>query len=585
MDDLQYIPKESELVMAVADIDSLWHAIETHFGDALKDKRRNGFLSSGLRQSRKFFEDQGIPVHRLPDLVSYGIDVKRGMLCGIASLTSRDLDAGTINFVAVLRVPRHAEFATFLAHLTGYQEGTKPVGLDSANGEFVLSMVGSGEDALYMVEPEPGLTMVSNSLEFLEQGLFNRGTNHAHAFRSDGFYEGVRRVLRKPLPGSRSLFLFWSPRDEAFSPVRRLALAVSLEDKLVRLNGTVEIVRGSVRLIDEMYEQPPASVHWERNLGSQCAAVLVFQDQDVSRYLHAVADFKVFRGLMEEDYGGVLGELSRIDGFRRLVLAITGYREGLPELTLGIWADPELLVKLVTDLQIQYRQNRDRAVIEGALRAFSQKPGAKDGSLPNAEALRHLGFLRKETPSFFERYNIENGKIGNARFEREDFQDSSYRYEYKSRSINYLFPRINQNDLIYRPEFRGKDRRTLLNDRYRVACVLDEGILWLATNTQDLERLIDRGQEGSDSLNDSSDFRKGSAIWSGREKVVGFVNLDQMTSLGLLSPESEINDDVKECLLDLQDHPAVFVEIATVGTENQLQCSIRLLGNSKIEYQ
>ena len=441
----------------------------------------------------------------------------------------------------------------------------------------------SGEDVLYVVQPEKGITLISNSLYLLRRSLFNRTTNLAHALSYDKFYEGVTKILKKPLPGSRSLFFCWRPREEEIAPVQALLAAVSFEDDVIRVNASADFFRGGIEIVDRLYSPPPPKVRWEEYVDRESAAVLGFHDQDAARYLHTFGQFKRFQKLFNDDYGGVLGDLSAIPGFQHFIISITGYRDRLPELVVGIWASPERLRKLVSDLQIRYRHKRDRAILKGAVTAFQKSPRATKTPPPGPSVadLRQYGFLTKETPEILQRYQVRMGEITDASLTSVDFQNASYQRTYRNWTIEYLVSQIGPNDLRYRSRFKGLSRQDLLSDDYRLAFVLNNDVLWVATDSKDLERLIDRVSTGVDNLGKSQLFRNASSNWSGNEKFFGFINLDKMTSLGLLSPESNIEDGVKKYLLDLHGHPALSFQVVSDGTIDRVGLSVRILNSAK----
>ena len=109
---------------------------------------------------------------------------------------------------------------------------------------------------------------------------------------------------------------------------------------------------------------------WHRFLGPQTAAAIAVEDESLSDYLSFIGRFETIRTFMDDRYGGVLRPSKELPGLRRVVLAVTGYRNGLPELLLGVWGDPDSLEGLVTELQLSQREKRDRAVLEGALDPF-----------------------------------------------------------------------------------------------------------------------------------------------------------------------------------------------------------------------
>ena len=91
--------------------------------------------------------------------------------------------------------------------------------------------------------------------------------------------------------------------------------------------------------------------------------------------------------------------------------------------------------------------------------------------------------------------------------------------------------------------------------------VLLDSVLWVATDLRDAERQIDRAQPDSadalPGLSGNEAFLAARATWSDRDRIQGFIDVERVTTLGLLSPESDVEELAKGLLLDLRNHPSV----------------------------
>jgi hypothetical protein len=65
--------------------------------------------------------------------------------------------------------------------------------------------------------------------------------------------------------------------------------------------------------------------------------------------------------------------------------------------------------------------------------------------------------------------------------------------------------------------------------------------------------------------------------WGHGSKLLGLVDIDALITLGLLSPEVEVESWVREVLLDLQDHIALSLHVKTQPGEDRIVVSVRLL--------
>ena len=303
-------------------------------------------------------------------------------------------------------------------------------------------------------------------------------------------------------------------------------------------------------------------------------AALVVEDQALARYLGFVMRFETARGFMDERYGGVLSALQAVDGLQRTVLAVTGYRDGLPELLLGVWGDTGDLTDLVLDLQLRHREERDRAVLEGALGLFLDRGGRgvealTDGDLVPVDALQRAGLLSAEPGAVFDRYTVRvsGGRsnlivsVAPPSLTRQDLPDASYVRQYGAATIQYILPSVTDNDVRYVPGLSDVDGEALRGDRYRLATVLLDGVLWVATDVRDAERQIDRSRADTPAslpdLSSNEAFQAARETWSDQDRIQGFIDVERVTTLGLLSPESDVEQGAKDLLLDLRNHPSL----------------------------
>lgn len=78
--ELQYIPKESSLIVAIGDLGEVWERLEDSFGSALQDREREGILNALLSNTRVRLNTRGTPIRSAADLKMYGFDTDRGAL-------------------------------------------------------------------------------------------------------------------------------------------------------------------------------------------------------------------------------------------------------------------------------------------------------------------------------------------------------------------------------------------------------------------------------------------------------------------------------------------------------------------------
>ena len=564
--DLQYVPKENELVLVTGPIESLWAGVDRHFGEVIrgeKDDDESEGLAGILGHLQELLEEREVPVGELDDLARFGFDVGHGAIVSFSRLRS-EVGPG-----AVVHITDQKAFTRFFSAFMELDEYTERPGGDDP---VVISF---GDDEAYLAFPRPDVATVliqSDPLQ-LDRSLQAGAGNWDHVLENDSLYDAVRRRLGRPLATGPAIYGHWRPRG--FPPLEEVFGVVDFGREKIEIGIDLEVQSHGLQVLSELLKPPVEDVLWRRNLPPNTAAALVVEDGSTSDYVRLLSLFGGLRTAMEETYGGVFGELRHVPSLRRTAFAWTGYRDGLPDWLMGLWAEPSALRTLVDDLQIGNREDRDRAVLEGALAAFQERE-ARAAEKPTMEDLRKAGLLAPEPHSLFERYPIKGGSAGPAGLMAADLEDPDYRREYGGHTFEYLLPAVSENDLRYLPEFEGQALDTVGQDRYRLATMLKEDVLWIASDQRELEALLDRGQRASKSLADNPAFKTAQSTWNGKEKIRGFIDVDRLRTLGLLSPESEVEEFVKVSLHDLKNHPVVSFGVRTGESENRLSISVFL---------
>jgi hypothetical protein len=596
-DDLRYVPKENALLLVAGDIRSLWDAIDDHFGETIRHDRDGeaGFLFETFEELREGLEEQELEIHELVDLSACGIDVDRGLVLSMKRVDEESVPlllmhlTDTATFLQKLSqplltgpVPQMGDPVFSLEEmiaepeqwLAGWRRGTDDPGprlVSSDDAEQVIALPGPDGPAIFL-DSEDTLLM--------HRALLSTRSNMRYALENDALYESLRHRLRRPLAVGPSLFLFWHPRE--LPGVAEIVALVRLTDTEIRVEAEVKVHRGVLQLADRFFETVPEPVPWPRYLDPRTAGVVVVEDRALSHYLSFLARFGEVRAAMAEYYGGVLAELGGMPELRRVLLAATGYRDGLPELLMGIWAGPQALDDLVDTLKLRHRQARDRLILDSAQDSFREAFGRSAASV---RELLEAGLLAEERHSSFEHYPLGDGRVGDSDLGSDVLDNPTYHHRYGNHEFEFLLPPVTANDLEYVSEFAEQDRESLQSDRYRLATAVLDGVLWVASDVRELEALVDRAAGAHADINDNPAFRAVSAEWRGHEKLEAFVDIDALTTLGLLSPESEIQEQARHVLLDLRDHPAIAFDLHTVPEEDRVSISVRLLRRTALAAQ
>ena len=523
-------------------------------------RRFVGELQASLEQQNNLITD-------VSDLAEQGIDIATGVLLGIYDLQDKDPHT-----VIVVGIEDRDAFEAFLEKVLEVEilEVEEPIA-DTPSPIYLL-----GDS--YLVYPEARLAVVASSAEILRRSLENRAANLAYARENDRLYSKIRDYLSRPL--LRGPGFFFRIRDLPSGAVRDVVGVLRLERSAIRVNAELELVTGGIKVLEEMLAPPPPALRWEHLFGVDVALVIVVEDDALPRYLRFLSSTEGAGRFMARHYGGLLHKLQHVSSLERLALAATGYRDGIPDFIMGLWGDAASLEEIFAELRVEFRDQRDRAVLVGALDAYT---GDEPASL---DVLMSQGLLLDEPYSRFDRYQIRFGRTFSSPsngLTAEDFRNRLYEREHGDAVLRFLSPQLTKNDLRYRPEFEGLNEDALLDDRYRLSFVAKDGVFWVGTNVDDIEAFLAREVNGSSDLRDSEVFHAGARSWDGTEKLRIFANMDRIITLGLLSPERDIEEWVKKNLLDLRHHPAVTIGVSPLAGGDYLRVSVQLTHQSALE--
>jgi len=584
MSDLQFIPVEDELLVVTGDLESLWEGVDHHFGAVLLDETREaGALTEGFRSLRETFQEGEEPkITSLDDLVRHGFDTEGGLLMSANHVSGSDEPS----VLVVLPVAEGDTVTPFVSKLMDQEPEAETPDLDLEDAQVV-----SYEDVL-LAYPDAGRALLTPDPDHLRRSVKYRDRNLSHHSADDGLYRVVRESLRGSLGSGPTVFGSWRPLAEP--GIEQMTGVLTLHPDAVRFGVEVKVDAGVLRVLDDFLVPAKVSDDWNRFLGPQTAAALAVEDEALSDYLRFIGRFETVRSFMDDRYGGVLSALEELQGLRRMVLAVTGYRDGLPELLMGVWGDSDSLKSLVTGLQLRQREKRDRTVLEGALDALLDQGEVTPEDLAAfreipLETLERNGLLVPEVGSTFRRYmfraayDASEGDLldQGVTLMEEDINSAPYLRMHGSHTIRLLLPPVTDNDITYVPGLEEVDGDALRGDRYRLATVVLDSVLWVTTDVVDAQELINRaewGQEGEvPDLSENEAFRAARATWSRQDRIQGFLDIDRLTTLGLLSPESEVEEKAKRLLLDLRNHPSVSLAVRSEEKTERILVNVAAL--------
>lgn len=552
--EFQYIPRESVLLVATGDLRSLWTQVEGVMRSFSSSDGGSGEFADFLREMTQELGQADPPVAKIEDLERYGIDIDRGILI---SFYRTKLTPGFVGVVPV-------EAPEALLHALGDGMQPKKSFIEDPTRGVRHHVYDFGDFRISF--PDARTAVVSDSPELLRRSLVLRTENMRHASNNDDLYHAIGRVARGPLLVGSNIFAYWQSRT---APFGERAAMLRLTPEEIRIDGEVELVGSTLRVVDHLRRRSHAGpVAWSRALPEGMLGFAVLQDDALSQYRGFVSEELLGEWLpevaadLEELVPG--GELPRVE---RVAFAVTDYEDGLPDFLAGFWGSRAVLEATLSEIQRQSRQSRDLPLLLAALAEYRSSGGPP----PSLAELERERLLVSEEHSLFHRYPIELGGVGEPRFEERDFSTPAYEREIHGHLVRFLAPPLTRNDLRYRTDLAELGGEVLASDRYRMATVFLDDALWVATDVRDLESLLAPG--------DSDDGQRGGgglrAVPQGA-KVRLALDLERITTLGLLSPGSDLERAVLEGLTFLEAFSLFELDAVPHPDEQRMQVTIRL---------
>jgi hypothetical protein len=573
--ELQYVPRDDKMLVATGPIESVWHSIDDHFGSVIHSTTDNspfdtetGFAKQQIDKLQDWLRKQHIPVSHLRDLTGYGIDIRRGLFISFYRVDGP--------FLAVVPTADQSAFKEAMKRLlSGYKmEEVKIPGVNATTVTFQFDDTNPDFEnpvrhTTYVAFPERNIALISDNRELIARSLRDPSANLAYARQNDDLLDALRQCLGRPMATGPTIFAFARPDD--VPGLLHAGIGMEFRHDDVLLKAQFGVTRNVLKLVSDLLADPPPDAAWPSRLPSRAGVALAIQDKALGGLIGTLgATFTDLRDVLKSIYGGFLWMLQGSPGVSRIVIALTGYRDGLPELLMGIWGNKEQIESKLQELRLTFRRERDIGILTAAREAVADP------------ARRTTSAILPEPFSTFARYTLGPNETFEGTPTPEDFQNETYVVRVDGRAIHYVAPRLTNNDKRFRKEFEKLSEAELSDtdtlDRYRIAYVSDGAATWIATNVGDLKAVLTRP---GDNLAGSLYFKSSTRNSTARDKVQIFLNVDQIVKFGLLSPE--IENVAKDCLLDLREHPAITADLHRCTLRRDcFSASVRLVRRTAI---
>jgi hypothetical protein len=566
--ELRFIAPESNVILGLGPLESLWDGVEFHLGRVLREEQRQGKVAELLTEVRRSLEEKGLPVQDKAGLSRLGLDISRGVLAGLR------VGSRSMAFTAVVPVRDQAAFTSSLRRLTDEEEDDAAEGPTDACGD--ATAIGD----ILLAWPTADIALVSNECGLLRTALQDQARNLAHARANDELIDAVRGQLRRPMLSGAGIVAWFRGWPHGFAPAASAAVALNFVSDAILLNARVSLEDVHADLWTQVAARAEPARPWRHLLDPETAAALVIEDPYLTRYLALSRNNDEFDSFAGTFFGGLLQAVQRVDRVPQLVVALADYQEGIPQVLLGLWGNEADLASLVFDMQSRLRDARDREVILGAISGRQPAPTVEATRATLAEIAR-TGLEAPEDAAWLGRYGWPSNELALVRRPTAgDFETEEYVEVHRGRRIRYLEPRVNANDLEHRSAFADIDQpsaQVLLENRYRLAVTQMDTTLWVATRSTLLRHLIDRSVTAEVAAHERS-FAVGSDWQHESQKAALFVAMPTLIKLGFLSGEGTVQDIARQGLLDLRYHHRVVAALEPQGDGRHLALRLRAQG-------
>ena len=563
---LSLLPADFSVALITGPPNELVQALANHFEDDSDAGSIAEFVAE-LEEMTETLQEDGVELDRA---LTLGIGFGASLPEAVADEIDRDGDGevDAFSFAYALPVMLLLPVKDSLKYTTLLTEQLSEIG-EAASAPDALRCLAAvqydvpppDESSVYehlpivAVPVEQDLVVLSTA-----PGSVVRGIEHRHATRDfllsdDALLTTMQRTLRGPPALGATVFGYWNAYDMPLLDGSGFSIEVAPE--AIRGEFVVNVQSNGLKILDRLLQQSPAVPSWSSAMPLETAAFLALQDEELQPYFDLLKRFEHFSDSVDDTYLGLTQKIRRVDGLHRIVAAIVGFDRGLPELMLGIWADDAALDAALLDFALEARRNRDIQVIEAAAKQFAMD----NGSDPTVERLLRAGMLQPEDDNFLNLYTLRR-EGWESDITEEDLLQGGYKREYGEHTIRYLTPEVTNND---QRTLNVPVSQPMHDDRYRLAFAKVDGVTWVATDAREIELLVDRVQNDTLALDDSIVYKASESAYSRFDKIRGYVNIDQVVRLGLLSPEAAINDAVKSLLAEFRQHPGIGLGVAAKG--------------------
>lgn len=457
---------------------------------------------------------------------------------------------------------------------TGKFQQALPINLDQRDQEIQKF------DKSYLAFPQPGITLLSDDLNYLSQAV---GSTTNNLYMNSNSNSLMRAASRFDLPyKTTDLRLVGGYRPPGVLGGTPLTMHARGNGSEIRFTFEAIPPRQEIELLNKLLtstEKLPEVV----NVPEASKASIFFNDSVGLDYIITFLSTHIedFYDTIEEAIGNftvVIRELENIEHIIGVGLHLVGLTNGVPELVLEMRFDTyedssdiekvetSSVFTLLRNVQKKLRKERDVEIIKSAISesAFDENIDSYEDFLKYARP-----GIADEPASSYHLYSVTTDmKITSPEGGVPDtfFRNSQYEGDVSGISIKYLLPPVTENDLRYRfdnNDLSQEEQNDLKNNKNRLCATYREntGQLFVATDRETLTKLLSDPQH----LQEAALYRemRQHSPRSNQPKIGAFLRPDWLLDNGAVHPDDQVREWTAEVLRDLSQYDAMLITLDT----------------------
>lgn len=276
-------------------------------------------------------------------------------------------------------------------------------------------------------------------------------------------------------------------------------------------------------------------------------------------FRESLVDSLVLDILLEEEevYLELVGQILASDyDVSSVSFSIVPGRESIPEWVLSLEMNESDAHPLVRDLQLHFRRNRDRAMLNAAWDEYREE-GNADDPITYLDLIQS-GYLADEGHNLWAEYSFDSeyGEVTGSGPESLEVLVDAYEQVWEDQTLSFILPPFTENDARYFLDEELDNIESLKDDEFRLCSAFRSGRLVFATDARTLIRLFSEGLGVIPNKLWSVTVQK---FGSKQDLVRGLIRPTWAIDQGLLYESSDVQSFITRYLVDWDHYDTAFM--------------------------